>query len=111
MSHNEEQVTREEAAGAHADIPGGGLQPHPVALLQPDHRVSGCQVLTSLKNPETVHHYFVVTPEVHASSADEGGDEETELVDTGDGAREHTGRAVVVVLFIVDDLAEMDDSL
>lgn len=66
---------------------------------------------TSLVNLETVQHQFAVTPQVHTSCSNEGCADVAELIDTGDDACEHACLRVVVVLFIVDDLVEMNDCL
>lgn len=111
VSHNVEQVSREVASGAHADGPTAGLQPHFVSFLQMEHRVPWWQVLTSLINLETAQHHLAVMLQVHVSHADEGRDEEAELVDTGDDTCEHACRCVVMVLLVVDDLTETNDSI
>ena len=109
MSHTVQHVSWEEALGAHASGPVGGLQPHFVPRLQPEHHVSWWHVATSLINRETMQHVFAVKTQVHTSSTDEGRAEVAELIDTRDGARKDARLSAVMVLCIVDDLLEMKD--
>lgn len=59
----------------------------------------------------TVQYHPVVTPQVHAHYAVVGYADKAELVDTGDDTCKHTRLWAVMVLFVVDDLMEMDDSV
>lgn len=111
VSRREDQVSREVAFGAQADGPAAGLQPHFVSRLQLEQRVTWWQVATSLINLETAQHLFGINLQVHISHTDNGNDEKAELIDTGGDAREQARIGAVKVLFVVLDLAEMNDFL
>lgn len=66
-------------------------------------------MVTSLINRETAQHQLVITPHVHASCTAEGCAKKSELIDTRDDACEQARLRAVMVLFVVDDLMEMDD--
>lgn len=109
VSGSEEQMSWEEASGAQAWGFVAGLQPHLVSPLQLKHSVPRWQVMASLIHLETAKHQLFVTPQVHTPCVGEGGVAEAELIDTWDDTCKYTCLCVVVVLFVVDDLMEMNN--